>query len=99
MPTKKNAVQIASRNLGWNIYFSRNLVEASLEHYPGHRQRQNSLTQVTLGQGLMCFLIINGGLGTTAITRLWMGRAACLSREMRARQGLTWRRRDPWITR
>src|SRR6476646_2371727 len=43
--------QIASRNLGWNIYFSKYLVEASLVHDPGHRQRQNVLTQVTLGQG------------------------------------------------
>ncbi len=30
MPAKTNAEQIASRNLGWNIYFSRNLVERKL---------------------------------------------------------------------
>jgi hypothetical protein len=52
MPAKTKIEQIASRNLGWNIYFSRDLVDASLEHCPFHRQRQNRLKQVTLGLGL-----------------------------------------------
>src|ERR1051326_1130452 len=83
MPAKRNREQIASRNLGWNIYFSRKLVDASLVQLRCCRQCQNGVTQVTLGHGLRDVpadrQLSNHGLWTARAT-LELCRNECLRR-------------------